>query len=104
MRAELPYTAAGSAWRRRATAISDYWAREGLGRAILDALAAAGKDLDALTIDDLAPADQFHGGGKDATLRLACLAGLTPGRPAGFILSSLREPAPIVAAQSGSFC
>ena len=59
--------------------ISDYWGREGLGAAILDALSAAGKNLDALTIDDLAPTDQFHGGGKDATLRLARLAALEPG-------------------------
>jgi ubiquinone/menaquinone biosynthesis C-methylase UbiE len=44
----------------------------------LDTLAASGKHLDALTIDDLAPMDQFHGGGKEATVRLARLAGLTP--------------------------
>jgi SAM-dependent methyltransferase len=60
-------------------AAAAYWGREGLERAILDGLAAAGKDLDALTIDDLAPADQFHGGGKPATLRLARLARLEPG-------------------------
>lgn len=56
-----------------------YWGRAGLGQAILDALAASGKDLDALTVDDLAPLDQFHGGGKAATERLALLAELTPG-------------------------
>jgi SAM-dependent methyltransferase len=58
---------------------SDHWGRDGLGQAILDALAAAGKDLDALTIDDLAPMDHFHGGGKESTVRLAKLANLTPG-------------------------
>ena len=56
----------------------DYWGRDGLGQSILDALAAAGKDLDALTIDGLAPMDHFHGGGKPSTTRLAQLAGLTP--------------------------
>src|SRR4029453_3923722 len=50
-----------------ARATNAYWGRNGLERRILDALAAAGKDVDALTIDDLAPADQFHGGGKGAT-------------------------------------
>ena len=60
-------------------AISEYWGRAGLNEAILESLAEAGKDLDALTIDDLAPTDQFHGGGKDATTRLARLAGLRPG-------------------------
>src|SRR5262245_5798459 len=58
------------------TSISEYWERDGLGRAILDARAAAGKRLDVLTVDDLAPTDHFHGGGLDATLRLARLAGL----------------------------
>ena len=57
----------------------DYWGRNGLGQAILDALTASGKNLDALTIDDLAPMDHFHGGGKDSTVGLARLAGLTPG-------------------------
>ena len=56
-----------------------YWGRDGLERAILDALAAGGKNVGALTIDDLAPADQFHSGGKSATQRMARLARLRPG-------------------------
>src|SRR5262245_52844651 len=56
-----------------------YWERDGLERAILCALAAAGRDVDALTVDALAPADHFHGGGKAATDRLARLAGIGPG-------------------------
>ena len=56
-----------------------YWDREHLAEAIMAALAAAGKDVDALTIDDLAPVDQFHGGGKPVTQRLARLAGAAPG-------------------------
>jgi SAM-dependent methyltransferase len=59
-------------------AIEAYWSRAGIGQAILDALVALGKDLDALTVDDLAPLDQFHGGGKPATVRLARLAALRP--------------------------
>jgi SAM-dependent methyltransferase len=60
-------------------AANEYWGREGLAQAILDALVTSGKDLDALTIDDLATLDQFHGGGKAATQRLARLAELEPG-------------------------
>jgi MPBQ/MSBQ methyltransferase len=47
-----------------------------LGAAILAALEAAGKDLDRLTPDDLAPVDEFHGGQRPATVRLAEMAGL----------------------------
>jgi len=63
----------------QARAANEYWGRAGLGQAILDALAESGKDSDALTIDDLAPLDQFHGGGKAATQRLARMAELEPG-------------------------
>ena len=45
-----------------------YWERADLLSTILHALRAVGKDLDALTIDDLAPVDHFHGG-KRATDR-----------------------------------
>src|SRR3989442_15358967 len=62
-----------------ARATNAYWGRSGLERAILEALAAAGRNVDALTIDDLAPADHFHSGGMNATQRLARLAELRPG-------------------------
>ncbi len=60
-----------------------YWGRTDLVRIVLDALQAAGKDLDRLDIDDLAATDQFHGGGRPATLRLAELAGLRGPAEAG---------------------
>jgi SAM-dependent methyltransferase len=59
--------------------MSGYWEREQLAESLLAALAAAGKDLAALTVDDLAVTDQFHGGGKVVTLRLARLLGAKPG-------------------------
>ena len=59
--------------------IEGYWGREHLAEAILAALAARGADLDALTVDVLAPVDQFHGGGKPVTVRLARLARAGPG-------------------------
>ncbi len=59
--------------------VSDYWSREGLGQTILDALVAAGICLDALTVEDLAPVDQFHSGGMVATTGLAELAEISPG-------------------------
>jgi ubiquinone/menaquinone biosynthesis C-methylase UbiE len=82
-------------------AINDYWGREGLEQAILEALAAAGKNLDALTIDDLAPADQFHGGGKAATARLARLADLSPGTQVLDVGGGLGGPARTLAVEFG---
>jgi MPBQ/MSBQ methyltransferase len=57
--------------------VSEHYARGDLAARILAALRAAGKDPDALTIEDLAPVDQFHIRGRDATLELARLAGIT---------------------------
>jgi len=82
-------------------AIQDYWGRDGLGQAILDALAASGKNLDTLTIDDLAPTDQFHGGGKAATVRLARLAGLSPGTRVLDVGGGLGGPARTLAIEFG---
>ena len=59
--------------------INDYWSREGLGQTILDSLIASGKRLDGLTIEDLAPVDQFHNGGIQATTELAELAKISQG-------------------------
>jgi len=82
-------------------AIENYWSRQGLEQAILDALAAAGKNLAALTVDDLAPADQFHGGGKAATARLARLAGLEPGMRVLDVGGGLGGPARTLAVEFG---
>jgi SAM-dependent methyltransferase len=57
--------------------VETHYARTDLGEAILAALRAAGKDLDHLTPDDLAPVDEFHGGQRPATVRLAELVGFT---------------------------
>lgn len=59
--------------------IKAYWNREGLAGRIMQVIEASGKDLRSLTIDDLAPLDQFHGGGKPSAVRLATLAGLSSG-------------------------
>ena len=59
--------------------IARYWGRAHLAEAILAALTARGVSLDALTVDALASVDQFHGGGKPVTVRLARLAAVRPG-------------------------
>jgi SAM-dependent methyltransferase len=57
--------------------VETHYTRRDLGEVILTALKAAGKDLDHLTPDDLAPVDEFHGGQRPATIRLAELVGFT---------------------------
>ena len=59
--------------------ISGHYSVGDLGDRILAALEAAGKDPDALTIDDLAPVDQFHIRGRAATEELAAWSGVEPG-------------------------
>ncbi len=57
--------------------VETHYTRTDLGSAILAALKAAGKNLDHLIPDDLAPVDEFHGGQRPATVRLAELVGFT---------------------------
>ena len=46
---------------------STYWSRPQLVETLLDAVVASGLDLRTATPEELAPLDQFHGGGTDAT-------------------------------------
>ncbi|TAK87613.1 MAG: class I SAM-dependent methyltransferase [Betaproteobacteria bacterium] len=52
-------------------AIQAHYTRPDLGGIILAALEKAGKDLNRLTPEDLAPVDEFHIRGRAATLELA---------------------------------
>ena len=81
--------------------VKRHWERDGLRDAIRVALAASGKDLDALTIEDLAPFDQVHGGGLSFTRRLARLAGLTPGMRVLDVGGGLGGPARTLAVEFG---
>ena len=58
-----------------ANPVEEHYTRPDLGAAILAALQGMGKDIDHLTPDDLAPVDEFHGGQRPATIRLAELSG-----------------------------
>jgi len=84
-----------------ARATNAHWGRGDLERAIDAALVGAGKNLDALTIHDLAPVDQFHGGGKASTDRLARLAGLEPGMRVLDVGGGLGGPARTLAVEHG---
>ncbi len=57
-------------------AIQTHYSRPDIGSVILAALEKAGKNLNRLTLEDLAPIDEFHIRGRAATLELARAAGL----------------------------
>ena len=59
--------------------VARHYAQRGLERTILDALAATGKDLNQLASSDLAPVDEFHTGGRQATIEFAAQINFAPG-------------------------
>lgn len=59
--------------------VAQHYGRSGLLDTITDGLRALDKDLDNLTPADLAPIDEFHIRGREATLELAALAGIERG-------------------------
>ena len=61
-------------------AVAEHYGKRDLAQTILAALRAVGKDVARLTIDDLAPVDEFHTGGRNATARLAQLAEVKAGQ------------------------
>ena len=73
-----------------------------LTAAILSALQAAGKDLEALTPHDLAPVDQFHNGGTWATRKLMTLAAVPDGAHVLDIGGGIGGPARTLATEFGA--
>lgn len=59
--------------------VAQHYAHGRLEQAILEAVAAAGKDIDRLKVDDLAAVDEFHIGGRQATVELALHLDPRPG-------------------------
>src|SRR6516162_5941109 len=72
-----------------------------LGKAILAALKEAGKDVDHLTPDDLAPVDEFHGGQRPATVRLGELVGFSGNERVLDVGSGLGGPSRYIAWRYG---
>ncbi|MFT4195706.1 class I SAM-dependent methyltransferase [Ottowia sp.] len=60
--------------------VARHYAQDHLEETILDALAAAGKDTDRLTPNDLVAVEEFHTGGREATADFARQAGFVAGQ------------------------
>src|SRR5918995_1003694 len=56
-----------------AAVVERHYTHSNLENTILTALRNAGKNIDQLTVDDLAPIDEFHTRGREATANLASL-------------------------------
>jgi ubiquinone/menaquinone biosynthesis C-methylase UbiE len=59
--------------------VAQHYSHGALERTILDALKAAGKDPDKLELADLEPFDEFHAGGREATVEFGSQIGLGRG-------------------------
>ncbi|MBI2959596.1 MAG: methyltransferase domain-containing protein, partial [Betaproteobacteria bacterium] len=81
--------------------IQRHYASSDLETAILAALANAGKDLDKLRSEDLAPIDEFHIRGRHATLELARAAGLDATKNVLDVGSGVGGPSRCIAAEFG---
>lgn len=85
----------------RLDAVRRHWDRADLADRILAALPALGGEPVRLTVEDLAPLDQFHAGGLAFTRRLAALGGLAPGDHVLDVGGGLGGPARTLAAEVG---
>jgi SAM-dependent methyltransferase len=82
-------------------AVASQYGRSGLSERLLAALSAAGKDIDRLTIEDLAPVDEFHSRRRRATEELARMLAPTPADHVVDVGSGLGGPARYLAATYG---
>jgi ubiquinone/menaquinone biosynthesis C-methylase UbiE len=79
--------------------VAGHYGRGGLEAKILGALRAAGVDLAQVTAEDLAPVDEFHVGGLEATKELAAQMGLRAGMRLLDVGSGIGGPARFFAAE-----
>jgi ubiquinone/menaquinone biosynthesis C-methylase UbiE len=81
--------------------IKQHYTRSDLATVILTALSNAGKDVNNLNPQDLAPIDEFHIRGREATLALASAAGLDASKHVLDIGSGLGGPSRCIAREFG---
>ena len=69
----------GAPMQDQYVSINRHYGEPDIVQRILDTLRDEGKDLEAISQDDLSPLDQYHSRALEATLELAELAGVSPG-------------------------
>ncbi len=83
--------------------IISHYGQDNLKTRVLDALRAAGKDVEHLQREDLEPLDQFHIGGKWATLQLLQKAPLEAGMKVLDVGGGIGGTARLLAEKQGCF-
>jgi ubiquinone/menaquinone biosynthesis C-methylase UbiE len=78
--------------------VAEHYTRSDLAATILGALRAAGKDVERLSLEDLAPVDEFHVRGRPATAELAGALGLASGLRVLDVGSGVGGPSRYIAA------
>jgi ubiquinone/menaquinone biosynthesis C-methylase UbiE len=81
--------------------VERHYTRGQLERSIFEALESAGKDLERLSLDDLAPIDEFHIRGREATKEVAEEIGLDAKKLVLDIGSGLGGPSRRLASEYG---
>jgi cyclopropane fatty-acyl-phospholipid synthase-like methyltransferase len=81
--------------------VEEHYAHRDLAAAIFEALAAAGKNVNNLTLQDLAPVDEFHVRGQEATAELARAARLDATMHVLDVGSGVGGPSRYLAAEFG---
>ena len=81
--------------------IQRHYTVSALGSRILDALEKAGKDTSRLSVEDLAPIDEFHVRGRQATLELAEAARIQSHHAVLDVGSGIGGPARCLASEFG---
>jgi ubiquinone/menaquinone biosynthesis C-methylase UbiE len=82
-------------------AIERHYTRSNLEDTILTALQNSGKNIDQLTVDDLAPIDELHPLGREATANLASLLNLQPNSHVLDVGSGIGGPSRYLASKFG---
>lgn len=81
--------------------VEAHYSRTDLAATVLAALKGAGKDIDRLTVNDLAPIDEFHTRGRAATVDMARLLALSGAERVLDLGSGLGGPSRYLAATFG---
>jgi len=98
----MPETMAkGANMEQHTRSVTAHYDSDDITQGILDALRQAGKDLDHLTIDDLAPLDEVHTRGREATVEIAGLTEITSGLNVVDVGSGVGGPARYLATEFG---